>query len=195
MPESEVIARAHEAVPLRLIFLGNVIHRKGLHTLLEAISFQRSAFGLDVVGGLTAEPRYDRAMQEKVAVNGLRSTVRFHGPLDNEDLIAKLKSAQVLVVPSSYEGFGIVYLEGMAFGLPAIGTTAGAASEIISDGENGYLIPPDDAAKLAERLSTLARNRDLLADMSVKALERYRQQPKWEQTASGIRQFLLEMLK
>ncbi len=98
-------------------------------------------------------------------------------------------------MPSSYEGFGIVYLEGMAFGLPAIGTTAGAASEIISDGENGYLIPPDDAATLAERLSTLARDRDLLARMSVKALERYRQQPRWEQTAGRIRDFLLSMIK
>jgi glycosyltransferase involved in cell wall biosynthesis len=195
MPKSDVITRAHEAGPLRLIFLGNVIHRKGLHTLLEAISFQQLAISVDVVGGLTAEPDYARTIQEKATVHGLRSIVRFHGPLDNEDLIAKLKSAQVLVVPSSYEGFGIVYLEGMAFGLPAIGTSAGAASEIISDGENGYLVPPDDAATLAERLSTLARDRDLLARMSIKALERYHQQPRWEQTVASIRQFLLEMLK
>jgi glycosyltransferase involved in cell wall biosynthesis len=159
-----------------------------LHTLIEAISFQSSAFSLDVVGGLKAEPKYARTMQEK-------AIVRFHGPLDNEDLVARLKSAQVLVVPSSYEGFGIVYLEGMAFGLPAIGTTAGAASEIISDGENGYLISPDDAAMLAERLSTLAHDQDLLADMSVKALDRYHEQPTWEQTAASIRQFLLDLLK
>ncbi len=198
MSENEVIARAKETGPLRILFLGNVIHRKGLHTLLEAISFQRpalsqvegSAFRLDVVGGLTAEPGYARAMQEKVSVHGLQSTVHFHGPLDNEELIAKFKSAHVLVVPSSYEGFGIVYLEGMAFGLPAIGTTAGAASEIISDGETGFLIPPDDAKTLAERLSMLAKDRELLARMSVKALERYRQQPTWDETAGRIREFL-----
>jgi glycosyltransferase involved in cell wall biosynthesis len=105
-------------------------------------------------------------------------------------LIIKLKSAQVLVVPSSYEGFGIVYLEGMAFGLPAIGTTAGAASEIISDGENGYLIPPDDAKLLAKRLLTLADDRELLARMSLNALKRYRQQPTWEETVGEIRDFL-----
>ena len=99
-------------------------------------------------------------------LHGLKSKVFFHGPLDNEELIEKLKSAHVLVVPSSYEGFGIVYLEGMAFGLPAIGTTAGAASEIINDGENGYLVPPDDDRMLAERLSRLAKDRDLLARMS-----------------------------
>ena len=186
----EAIAHAQEPGPLRILFLGNVIQRKGLHTLLEAISDQRSAFSVDVVGGLTAEPKYTLVMQEKVIVHGLQSTVHFHGPLDHEELNAKLKSAHVLVVPSSYEGFGIAYLEGMAFGLPAIGTTAGAASEIISEGETGFLIPPDDVETLAERLSMLANDRDLLARMSVNALERYRQQPGWEETANDIRKFL-----
>lgn len=188
--ETEIEIRAGQPGPLRILFLGNLIRRKGLHMLLEAISHQQSAFSLDVIGGLTAEPEYARAIQEKVANHGLQSTVHFHGPLDNEELIQKLKSAHVLVVPSSYEGFGIVYLEGMAFGLPAIGTTAGAASEIISDGENGYLVPPDDATVLAERLSLLATDRKLLARMSLKALKRYHEQPTWEQTAGQIREFL-----
>ena len=88
-------------------------------------------------------------MQEFVTVNGLSSIVHFHGALDNEPLKQKLKQAHVLIVPSSYEGFGIVYLEGMAFGLPAIGTTAGAAGEIIEHGKTGYLIEPNDSATLA----------------------------------------------
>ncbi|MGB7873235.1 MAG: glycosyltransferase family 4 protein [Anaerolineales bacterium] len=192
--EAEIEARAKEPGPLRILFLGNVVNRKGLHTLLEVISFLPPAFSLDVVGGLTAEPEYARAMQEKVTVHGLQSTVQFHGPLDNEPLVEKLKSAHVLVVPSSYEGFGIVYLEGMAFGLPAIGTTAGAACEIISDSENGYLVPPDDAERLAERLSALANDRELLVRMSVNALERYRQQPTWEETAGQIREFLQDVV-
>ena len=190
MTEKEVVARAKDPGPLRILFLGNVIQRKGLHSILEAIRIQTSDFRLDVVGGMTAEPGYARAMQEKVSVLGLRPSVYFCGPLDNEELIAKLKSAHVLAVPSSYEGFGIVYLEGMAFGLPAIGTTAGAASEIINDGETGFLIPPEDAKALAERLSMLANDRDLMASMSIKALERYRQQPTWDETAGNIREFL-----
>jgi glycosyltransferase involved in cell wall biosynthesis len=193
--ESEIETRAKEPGPLRILFLGNIIHRKGLHTLIEAISFQPSAFSLDVVGGSTAEPEYAREMQKRSKVSSLRSQVLFHGPLDNEDLIAKLKSAHVLVVPSSYEGFGIVYLEGMAFGLPAIGTTGGGASEIIRDGETGYLVPPDDRVRLAERLTKLANDRDLLARLSVGALKRYRQQPTWEETAGQIREFLFSMIK
>ena len=192
--EIEIETRAKEPGPLRILFLGNVINRKGLHTLIEAVSHQPSAYRLDVAGGLTAEPKYAHAMQKKVTVHGLQSTVHFHGPLDNEELVAKLKLAQVLVVPSSYEGFGIVYLEGMGLGLPAIGTTVGAAPEIITDGETGFLIELDDTAMLAEKLSRLANDRELLARMSVNALKRYCQQPTWDETAGRIREFLLSMI-
>ncbi len=99
-----------------------------------------------------------------------------------------------MVVPSSYEGFGIVYLEGMGFGLPAIGTTAGAASEIITHGEDGYLIEPDDAMALANILSELLANRDLLLKLSLNAVKRYKSQPKWNETAKSIRDFLHQMV-
>ncbi|MFL7871442.1 MAG: glycosyltransferase family 4 protein, partial [Anaerolineales bacterium] len=188
--EAEIETRAKKPGPLRVLFLGNLIRRKGLHTLLEAVRLQMLDVRLDVIGGLTAEPKYAKEMQQKVEAPGLRSKVFFHGPLDNDDLVAKLKFAQVLVVPSSYEGYGIVYLEGMGFGLPAIGTSAGAASEIISDGQTGFLVPPDDARTLADRLSMLVNDRDLLTRMSLKALERYRQQPTWDETAGQIREFL-----
>lgn len=193
--EAEVMARAHETGPLRLLFLGNLIRRKGLHTLLEAVRLQPSAFCLDIIGGWTAEPKYAQRMQEKVRAYGLESQVFFHGPLDQEALAERLRAVQVLVVPSSYEGFGIVYLEGMAFGLPAIGTTAGAASEIIQDGETGYLVSPHDVAQLSARLATLAADRALLAHLSVGALERYRRQPTWEQTAGNIRRFLMKFIE
>ena len=129
-------------------------------------------------------------MQEFTAAHGLSTTVTFHGALNGDLLREKFERAHLLVVPSSYEGFGIVYLEGMSFGLPAIGTTVGAAGEIIREGETGYLIHPGDARTLAARLDTLATQRDLLARMSVNALQRYRQQPTWERTAGQIRTFL-----
>lgn len=200
LPEADLRARAAHPGPLRMLFLGNVISRKGLHTVLKALekihregardAKENFLFALDVVGSLDADPAYACEMQELTTVYGLQSTVRFHGPLDSAALVEKLKQAHLLVVPSSYEGFGIVYLEGMAFGLPAIGTTAGAAAEIISHGETGFLIPPEDAAALAGHLAALAADRDLLARMSLDALKRYRQQPTWEQTAGEIREFL-----
>jgi glycosyltransferase involved in cell wall biosynthesis len=188
LSEPLVAARAERSTPLRLLFLGNLIPRKGLVTLMAAIRRQPSAFSLDIVGSLTADPAHARKIQN--LASGLPTLIQFHGLLEDGQLIEKLKQAHVLVVPSSYEGYGIVYLEGMAFGLPAIGTTGGAASEIITDGETGYLVPPGDAATLAARLAALAADRDLLRWMSFKALERYRSQPAWEQTAKDIRAFL-----
>jgi glycosyltransferase involved in cell wall biosynthesis len=187
--ENEIMERAKDN-ELRILFLGNVIYRKGLHTLLRAISNQRLAVRVDIIGGLSAEPKYAEEMQRLVTVNGLASRVTFHGALDNEPLVEMYKHSHIMVVPSSYEGFGIVYLEGMGFGLPAIGTTAGAAGEIITHSEDGYLIKPDDAKALAEHITELAGNRELLAGLSLNAVKRYRMQPKWDETAKSIREFL-----
>ena len=190
--ESEICERAKSS-ELRILFLGNVIFRKGLHTLLKAVKGQRSKVRVDVVGGLSAEPAYAKQIQEFITENSLSSFVFLHGALDNQPLIEMYRQAHVLVVPSSYEGFGIVYLEGMGFGLPAVGTTAGAASEIITHGEDGYLIKPDDAADLANILNELATNRDLLIRLSLNAVRRYEAQSKWDETAKRIRDFLYRM--
>ncbi len=192
--EEEIKSRA-QTNPLRILFLGNVIERKGLHTLLKAVSGHPSAFRVDVVGSLSSEPQYAEQTQDFIAHNDLSSFVFLHGPLDRQPLIEKLKQAHVLVVPSSYEGFGIVYLEGMCFGLPAIGTTAGAASEIISDGVNGLLIEPDEAKSLAAHLTSMAKDRDVLVRLSLNARQRYLRQPAWEEAAKSIRDFLHSFAK
>ncbi|MBK8822224.1 MAG: glycosyltransferase family 4 protein [Anaerolineales bacterium] len=187
--EEEIKTRASQD-PLHIVFLGNVMERKGLHTLLSAVESQRSKVKVDVIGSLTTDSAYAKQMQEFVTVNGLSSIVTFHDSLNNEPLVEKLKHAHVLIVPSSYEGFGIVYLEGMSFGLPAIGTTAGAAGEIIEHGKTGYLIEPNDSNALAAHISTLASNRELLTQLSLNARQRYLQQPSWNETAAQIRAFL-----
>ena len=200
--EDEIKERAKSS-ELRVLFLGNVIYRKGLHTLLESVKSLRqqpelaegSNVRLDVVGGSTAEPKYAVAMKHYVAVNDLSSAVRFHGALDHQPLIEMYKQAHVLVVPSNYEGYGIVYLEGMGFGLPAIGTTAGGAREIISDGVDGFLIEPGNAESLANRLELLNEKRELLIQLSLAARSRYIRQPKWEETAGQIRGFLLQQIQ
>ena len=191
--ESEIRERA-KSEELRILFVGNVIYRKGMHTLLEAVKRQTSKVVVDVVGGLTAEPAYARQVQDFIATNRLSSFVFLHGPLDNQPLIEMYKRSHVLVVPSSYEGFGIVYLEGMGFGLPAIGTTAGAAGEVISHGQDGYLIQPEDAEALAGYIHALANDRDLLVKVSLNAVRRYQVQPKWNETAKDIREFLYRMI-
>jgi glycosyltransferase involved in cell wall biosynthesis len=187
--EEEIRARALSG-PLRILFLGNVIERKGLQTLLEAVSVQPPAFQVEVVGSLNSEPQYVRQIRRMIEQKNLSSVVSLHGSLDKEPLVEKLRQAHVLVVPSSYEGYGIVYLEGMAFGLPAIGTRAGAASEIIEDGKTGYLIQPQDSDSLFRKLKALAEDRGLLTHLSLDARQRYLRQPSWETSAGKIRNFL-----
>jgi glycosyltransferase involved in cell wall biosynthesis len=86
-------------------------------------------------------------------------------------------------VPSSYEGFGIVYLEGMQFGLPAIAGTAGAAKEIITHGHNGFLGPPGNPEALAHHIELLIRDRDLLLKMCLAAHDRAAAHPTWNDSA------------
>jgi glycosyltransferase involved in cell wall biosynthesis len=190
--EEEIVHRA-QTHPFRILFLGNVIERKGLHTLLEAVSGQRSDVRVDVIGSLASDPPYVKRLRQLIERNHLASFVFLHGALDRTSLAEKLRQAHVLVVPSSYEGFGIVYLEGMGFGLPAIGTTAGAAGEIIEDGQTGYLVGPNDSTSLAARLQSLAEDRGLLERLSLKARQRYLRQPAWTETAESIRNFLISI--
>ena len=90
-----------------------------------------------------------RTIRRQIEAAGLTARVSLLGTASDQDLAARCAASHVLAVPSSYEGFGIVYLEGMQFGLPAIAGTDGAAQEIITHGENGFLVPPGDPEALA----------------------------------------------
>ena len=191
---TEIAARAQQPGPLRVIFIGNLIPRKGLHILIESISqLEPGCCNLDVVGSFDTNSDYTQHIFQKVKQGELETSIRFHGVQSDEVVADLLKNSQVLVVPSSFEGFGIVYLEGMSFGLPAIGTTKGAASEIIILEKNGYLIKPEDSTELAAVLRDLYRDRDLLSALGVAAQQRYRQFPVWEQSMAKIHSFLLDV--
>ncbi len=179
--------------PLRLLFVGNLIRRKGLYTLLQAIAqLPPGLVELSIVGNPDLEPGYSRAWRQFAAKRGL--AVRWLGTLDNAALADAFTAHHILTVPSDYEGFGIVYLEGMGFGLPAIATTAGAAAELITPGENGYLIAPGDTPALAGHLLTLAHDPLLPARLGRNALARFAAHPTWFASMSAARQFLLTQL-
>lgn len=188
---SQIAERARQPGPLRILFLGNVIRRKGLHTLIDALSLlSDKSWQLEVVGSLSVEASYVRSIRRHIAKAGLDSKIRFRGLLADAELEECLSRSQLLAVPSSYEGFGIVYLEAMAFGLPVIASTAGAAYELITNEKEGFLISPDDPPALVERIRTLSQNRDLLIHMSLRAYEHHQHFPTWEQSTARIREFL-----
>ena len=178
--------------PLRLLFVGNLIPRKGLHTLLTALAAVRAEWRLSVVGR-AADPAYARRVAARAARPPLAGRVAWCGALSDARLAVEMAAAHVMVVPSDYEGFGIVYLEGMGSGLPAIATTGGAAAELITDGVDGYLVAPGDTVALTERIAALAADRVRLAQMSAAARNRFAGWPTWDDSCAEIRTFLLNI--
>jgi glycosyltransferase involved in cell wall biosynthesis len=193
--ESEIVRRVGEDGPLRLLFVGNLIPRKGLDTLLEALErLPAGEWRLTVVGSQEADSGYARAVRRRVEAGGLNSQVRFTGSVTSDELVRWMRTAQLLIVPSTYEGFGIVYLEAMGFGLPAIACKAGGAGEIVRHGVNGYLLAPGDAASLSDHLLELTQDRGRLLNMSLAARRTYLGHPTWSQTGERIRSFLTEFI-
>jgi glycosyltransferase involved in cell wall biosynthesis len=191
LTDNQISSRARGLGPLRILFVGSLIPRKGLHTLLDGLSrIPRYAWQLEIVGSLEVDRAYARAVRRQVLEMGLTDRVAFSGPLSDSELTLRLRQSQLFCVPSSYEGFGIVYLEAMGAGLTAIASTAGAADEIITHGRDGFLVPPDDAVALAQCVDTLSRDREQLARMSLAARERFRLHPTWTVSTDRIRQFL-----
>jgi glycosyltransferase involved in cell wall biosynthesis len=177
--------RAAAAGPLRVLFLGNIVERKAPHVLLQAAATLGDDVRVSLAGRTDMEPAYVRKLRDLAGSN-----VSFLGHVDGARLERLLRESHVLALPSSYEGFGIAYLEGFAFGLPAIGTRAGAACELVTHGRNGFLIQPGDSAALARHLAALHADRRLLERMSVAALQAHRTFPTWEQSLGRIEVFL-----
>ncbi len=192
--EAAIAARARQPGPLRLAFVGNVIERKGLHVLLEALAgLGRPDWALTVIGGQEVEAGYAARIRAQIERAGLGAQVRLMGAVPGDELKAQLKDSQALVVPSAYEGFGIVYLEAMSFGLPVIATTAGAAGEIVTPALDGWLTPPGDARALADFIRIWLDDRVRLGAMGAAARRRFERQPVWAETAQTIRGFLKTM--
>ncbi len=98
------------------------------------------------------------ALRMLAAELGLGDTVRFLGAVADDDDVARLyRHADVFCLPSVQEGFGIVFLEAMASGLPVVATRAAAIPEVVPDGQAGLLVPPRDVDALAAALTTLLR--------------------------------------
>jgi glycosyltransferase involved in cell wall biosynthesis len=188
-------SRSSEAGPLRIVHVGSLIPRKNLHTLINALAqVPKAMWRLDVVGSPETDPGYARMVRGIIAANGLERQVTLLGTLTGVDLARYYSESHVLAVPSSYEGFGIVYLEGMGFGLPALASTTGAAHEIVTHGLDGFLVEPNDAESIAGHIRSLCEDRQLLAAMGMAALERYQRHPTWTDCAATIRTFLVGMV-
>lgn len=139
----------------RLLYVGRLSREKGCDVLLAAVA------GLDlddliIIGGGPA-----RAEFEALARGIRRPRIRFLGEQSAETVSATLQACLALVVPSRWEGFGLVILEAMAAGCPVIAARTGGIPEVITDGDTGLLFPPGHVGALRACIETLATRQDL----------------------------------
>jgi glycosyltransferase involved in cell wall biosynthesis len=189
--KSEIAERSRRNGQLRIVFLGHITPRKNLLTLIHALeTLPCKEWMLTVIGSLERDRKYSRQVLEEVKSKRLDENVMFTGQISDARVAAHLRKNHVLAVPSRYEGFGIVYVEAMALGLPVIGTNVGGVSEIIEHNVNGFLTPQDDKPALTKYLTLLNRDRAMLEHMSFNAMKCYQKFPGWRDTVIKIRDFL-----
>lgn len=190
----EIARRAQAAGPLRILFVGNLIPRKGLHTLLAAVAqVDRSLWTLTIVGRTDVNSAYAKHIGATIAAMGAGASVTLAGRLSDVELVDAYCQHQLLAVPS-YEGFGIVYLEAMRWGLPVLAVTVGAAGEIVTPGLDGLLVPPDAPQLIAGHLRDLSLDRSRLLTMSLAARQRYLRHPTWAQSMGAACDWLATLV-
>ena len=191
----EAVRRRATEGPLRIAFVGNLVPRKDPLTLLDAVDrlADDADWELTVVGSHAAAPAYAERVVEAAADRGLDDRVGFAGEVDDAALADVLAASHVCCVPSTYEGFGMVYLEAMEHGVVPIASATGGAGEFVTDGDNGALVDPGDVDRIAALLADWAADRDRLADRGVAALETAAAHPSWTETLSTVRTYLQQI--
>lgn len=143
---------------------------KGLELCLRAFARVRDGhpdWTLEIAGEGSERPRFEKAAKKL----GLGAQVRFHGAVDDETLKGLYRQCRLFCLPSTKEGFGIVYIEAMLHGLPVLAVRATAVPEVVGDGVSGLLSKPGDMDGLAANMDRLLSNAPLLDALSSGALE------------------------
>lgn len=171
--------RPERGGPVRALCVAQWIERKGILTLVEAWAcHERPGAVLELVGETGADPDY--ALRVGAAVDAApRGSIVVAGCLDDAALGAAYASADLFVLPSRYEGYGIVYAEALARGLPVVACDVGPVPGLVGR-EAAMLVPPGDARALSAALDLLLGDPDLRARMSVAAGRRASLLPRWE---------------
>jgi glycosyltransferase involved in cell wall biosynthesis len=144
---------------------------KGVDLLIQAVSRLVPSvpdLSLVVIGDGTDRSRLERVAQEL----GVRDRVHFLGNVPGGTLAAAYRRCDVFAMPSAGEGFGLVFLEAMAFGKPVIGGAHGGTPDVIEDGLTGYLVRHGDLDRLARVLERLLTDDGLRKEMGRRAQER-----------------------
>lgn len=168
-----------------MLAVGSLVPRKGYDVLVRAL--RRLPAELDwtvtIAGAIDRAPETTRNLQDQIATSGLAGRIRLIGPVGSADLERLYHRADLFVMPSLYEGYGMVLAEAMARGLPIVCTTGGAAAETVPDAAAIKVAPGDDCAFAAALATALAGQRDAMSEASWAAGQKL---PSWRDTAGLI---------
>jgi D-inositol-3-phosphate glycosyltransferase len=197
-PISKPLARFALNIPPEervILQLGRIVPRKGVDTAIRGLGClvrdHAISARLLIVGGESDEPDPQAApeiarLQAIACEEGVADLVTFVGRRGRETLKYYYSAADVFVTVPWYEPFGITPVEAMACGTPVVGSNVGGIKYTVRDGETGYLVPPKDPEKLAERLAHLYAHPKLLSVLSRQAIRRANDLFTWQKVTAGV---------
>jgi glycosyltransferase involved in cell wall biosynthesis len=168
----------------RILFVGRLHPVKGVQYLLQAMQMVHEEVpGAKLI--LVGDGEERESLEKLTDSLGIRECVEFVGGVPHEKIPDYMHHADVFVLPSLSESFGIVNLEAMACGLPIVATRVGGIPDIIEDGANGYLVDTKNQEQIAEVLLKLLQDEQLRKDMSDNNRERVRRY-RWDTVTATL---------
>ncbi len=179
-----------------VLFMGRLSAPKGIWELLEAAPrvLARHPEARFVLCGVAETQAQEPVLRAAVEARGLAPRVRFLGSLEGRDKLLAYATSSLLVVPSRTEAFPLVIPEGMAAGLPIVASSVGAIPDYVVDGEDGFLVPPRDAAALAAGINRLLDDEPLRRRIAARVRERAGREFDIEIGAARVRAVLVQLL-
>jgi len=158
--------RADPAGPLRLLAVGTVTPRKGHRLLIEALAGLRTLdWMLTCIGSLDRDPTAVVELRAAIAAHQLADRVVLTGEVPHARLDAAYRDADLFVLPSSHEGYGMAFAEALSHRLPVIATTGGAIAHTVP-ADASLLVPPGDRDALRQALQRVLEDADLRARLA-----------------------------
>lgn len=181
-PLNQNMARDFLSIPRetrQILFTGRIEPLKGIDSLIEAVALVKHQLPelledtqVSIIGGDPSAARRDPEMvrlQELRCERELCDTVQFLGAKDQSLLPFYYAAADIVVMPSHYESFGLVALEAMAMGTPVIASKVGGLAHLVQDGKTGYLVERGNSQEIAARMIEVLTDQKLRSDLSRQA--------------------------
>jgi glycosyltransferase involved in cell wall biosynthesis len=188
--EPAIFSQGSKGKTTQLLSVAAISQRKGFDVLIAALGSLKSLdWHLTIAGDLTRSPDVAAKLIQQVQDAGLNQRITFLGSLPQAQITSLYASSDIFVLASRYEGYGMAYAEGLAHGLPIIGTTGGAIPDVVPQNA-GILVPPDTVEPLAEALSLLIQDKTARARFAHGAREAAAQLPRWSDTVEIFRRII-----